>query len=103
MALQGRLTTRLFESMLAGLDPTYVGRASDVIENRSGIVVVNEHGTVYGGGVYDGAFNIDPYRDVNLIIRPYILSLFHANPKEVLLIALASGSWAQVIANNPYV
>jgi spermidine synthase len=103
MGLQEKLTTRLFESMLAGVDPTYSGKATDVIENRSGIVVVNEHGTVYGGGVYDGAFNIDPYRDVNGVIRPYSLSLFHANPKKVLMIGLASGSWAQVIANNPYV
>jgi spermidine synthase len=103
MALQEKLTTHLFESMLARVDPTYAGKASDVIENRSGIVVVNEYGTVYGGGVYDGAFNIDPYGDVNGVIRPYSLSLFHANPKEVLMIGLASGSWAQVIANNPYV
>jgi predicted membrane-bound spermidine synthase len=103
MGLQEKLTTRLFESMLAGVDTTYSGKATDVIENRSGIVVVNEHGTVYGGGVYDGAFNIDPYRDVNGVIRPYSLSLFHANPKKVLMIGLASGSWAQVIANNPYV
>jgi len=103
MGLQEKLTTHLFESMLAGVDPTYAGKATDVIENRSGIVVANEHGTVYGGGVYDGAFNIDPYRDVNGVIRPYSLSLFHANPKEVLMIGLASGSWAQVIVNNPYV
>jgi len=103
MGLQEKLSTHLFESMLAGVDPTYAGKATDVIENRSGIVVVNEHGTVYGGGVYDGAFNIDPYRDVNGVIRPYSLSLFHANPKEVLMIGLASGSWAQVIVNNPYV
>ncbi|HXJ44103.1 MAG TPA: hypothetical protein VNH18_32755 [Bryobacteraceae bacterium] len=103
MGLQEKLTTHLFESMLAGVDPTYSGKATDVIENRSGIVVANEHGTVYGGGVYDGAFNIDPYRDVNGVIRPYSLSLFHANPKEVLMIGLASGSWAQVIVNNPYV
>jgi spermidine synthase len=103
MALQGKLTTNLFENMLARVDLTYVGKVSDVIENRSGIVVVNQYGTVYGGGVYDGAFNIDPYRDVNGIIRPYSLSLFHANPKEVLMIGLASGSWAQVVANNPQV
>lgn len=103
MGLQEKLTQHLFESMLTGIDPTYSGKATDVIENRSGIVVVNEHGTVYGGGIYDGAFNIDPYRDVNGVIRPYSLSLFHANPKEVLMIGLASGSWAQVVANNPYV
>ena len=103
IGLQGKLTTHLFESMLSRINSTYAGKATDVIENRSGIVVANEYGTVYGGGVYDGAFNVDPYRDVNGVIRPYSLSLFHANPKEVLMIGLASGSWAQVIVNNPYV
>ena len=39
--------------------------------------------------------------DTNGIVRPYALSLFHPAPRDVLMIGLASGSWAQVIANNP--
>jgi spermidine synthase len=31
------------------------------------------------------------------------LSYFHPNPREVLMIGLSSGSWAQVIANHPQV
>lgn len=103
MVFQGPLTQGLFESMLSVIDRTFFGRAVAVVENRSGIIVVSQNGTVYGGGIYDGTFNLDPYHDVNGIIRPYSLSLFHPDPKEVLMIGLASGSWAQVVANNPYV
>jgi len=51
--------------------------------------------------MYDGRFNIDLDHDRNGIIRPYALSLLHPAPHDVLMIGLASGSWAQVIANNP--
>jgi spermidine synthase len=34
-------------------------------------------------------------------VRPYALSLFHPAPRDVLMIGLATGSWAQVIASNP--
>ncbi len=74
---------------------------AEVVENHSGIITVDTDGTVFGNGMYDGAFNTDVKHDRNGIIRPYTLSLFHAAPREVLMIGLASGSWAQVIANNP--
>lgn len=74
-----------------------------VVENRSGIVTVDRTGTVYGNGAYDGHFNVELTNDVNGIVRPYALSLFHAAPRDVLMIGLASGSWAQVLANNPEV
>ena len=72
-----------------------------VIENRSGIITVDSDGTVFGHGMYDGRFNTDLKHDTNGIIRPYALSLFHPAPRDVLMIGLSSGSWAQVIANNP--
>ena len=74
-----------------------------VIENRSGIITVDTNGTVFGNGMYDGRFNTALKDDRNGIIRPYALSLFHAAPRDVLMIGLSSGSWAQVIANNPAV
>ena len=74
-----------------------------VVENRSGIVTVDAGGTVFGNGAYDGKFNVDLTHDVNGIVRPYALSLFHAAPRDVLMIGLASGSWAQVLASNPEV
>ena len=74
-----------------------------VIENRSGIITVTGDGTVYGHGMYDGRFNTDLKNDTNGIVRPYALSLFHPAPRDVLMIGLSSGSWAQVIASNPAV
>ncbi|HZR32175.1 MAG TPA: hypothetical protein VFA76_10045 [Terriglobales bacterium] len=72
-----------------------------VVETKSGVVTVTPDGVVFGGGVYDGRFNIDLVHDSNLIVRPFALSYFHPNPRQVLMIGLASGSWAQVIANHP--
>jgi spermidine synthase len=74
-----------------------------VVETRSGVIGVTPDGTVFGGGVYDGRFNIDLLRDVNMIIRPYGLSAFQAAPHRVLMIGLGSGSWAQVVASHPQV
>ena len=74
-----------------------------VIENRSGVITVDSDGTVFGHGMYDGKFNTDLKHDSNGIIRPYALSLFHPAPRDVLMIGLSSGSWAQVIASNPAV
>jgi spermidine synthase len=75
----------------------------DTVENRSGIITVDTDNIVYGNGMYDGRFNIDLVHDTNLIIRPYILSLYNRSPKNVLMIGFSSGSWAQIIANNPEV
>jgi predicted membrane-bound spermidine synthase len=74
-----------------------------VIENRSGVILVDRDGTVYGDGVYDGMFNTDPTRDANAIVRAYALAALHEAPNEVLVIGLGSGSWAQVIAHHPAV
>lgn len=74
---------------------------TQVVENRSGIITVDRNGIVYGNSVYDGHFNVDLVNDVNGIIRPYALSLFHPAPRQVLMIGFSSGSWAQVVANHP--
>ncbi len=76
---------------------------AQVVENRGGIITVDTDGAVFGNGMYDGRFNIRLKEDRNGIVRPYALSLFHAEPRDVLMIGLSSGSWAQVIANNPSV
>lgn len=73
----------------------------DVLENRNGIISVTDDGVVFGNGMYDGRFNTDLRNDTNGIVRPYALSLFHPAPRDVLMIGLSSGSWAQVVANNP--
>ena len=74
---------------------------TEVVENRSGIITVVDHSIVFGNGMYDGRFNTGLVHDINGIVRPFALSLFHPAPRDVLMIGLATGSWAQVLANNP--
>ncbi|HVN93187.1 MAG TPA: fused MFS/spermidine synthase [Terracidiphilus sp.] len=76
---------------------------TDLVENRSGVIAVDAQGTVYGGGVYDGHFNLDPMNDTNGIFRAYAIPGLHPDPREVLVIGLSSGSWAQILANDPQV
>jgi spermidine synthase len=74
---------------------------SHVLESRNGVITVAKDRTLWGGGAFDGAFSIDLINDKNTIQRAYSLSLFHPEPKEILMVGLASGSWAQVIAHHP--
>jgi spermidine synthase/predicted MFS family arabinose efflux permease len=93
----------LYGKMIFGPKAAEVGFMKHVVENRNGIIAVTEDDAVFGGGVYDGYFNIDPENDKNFVIRAYVLSLFHSHPKRAFMVGLASGSWAQVVANNPEV
>ena len=93
----------LYGKMIFGSKASEVGYMKHVVENRNGIIAVTEDDAVFGGGVYDGHFNIDPENDRNFVIRAYVLSLFHPHPKRAFMLGLASGSWAQVVANNPEV
>ena len=74
-----------------------------VVENRNGVISVTQEEAVFGGGVYDGYFRIDPSHDSNLIVRALVLSAIHPAPKRILMIGLSSGSWGQVFANHPQV
>jgi spermidine synthase len=81
-----------------------IGRSppfADVVENKSGVVTVDTNGVVYGNGMYDGIISVNLIDDRNLLIRPISLALYHPRPREVLIVGLATGAWAQVIANNP--
>ena len=75
-----------------------------IVQNRSGIITVEEGKTssdiIYGGGIYDGRFNVDPVQNSNGIRRSYMMAAFHKNPEAVLEIGLSSGSWAWVIASH---
>ena len=62
--------------------------------NKSGVIAVTQTGTVFGGGIYDGRFNVSLVNDTNGIQRAFALSYYHPDPKEVLMIGLSSGSWA---------
>ena len=93
----------LYGKMIFGPKAAELGYMKHVVENRNGIIAVTADDAVFGGGVYDGYFNIDPLNDKNFVIRAYVLSLFHSHPKHAFMLGLASGSWAQVIINNPEV
>jgi spermidine synthase len=76
-------------------------RFVQVIENRSGVITVTRSGGVYGGGAYDNVIGTSLVPDRNGILRAYAVAAVHPAPKKVLLIGLASGSWAQVLVNMP--
>ena len=85
---------------------TAIGRAppfADIVENKSGVVTVNTERVVFGNGMYDGMAYVDLIDDKNDLIRPFSLALYHPRPREVLMIGLGAGAWAQVIVNNPEV
>ena len=100
-------TPWLFDSLYEKMqfkDEYRPGRRFALIEEgRSGVVTVTKKGEVFGGGVYDGRFNVDPKNDVNGIFRCYAPFAFRAPPRSVLVVGLGSGSWTQVIANHPAV
>lgn len=76
-------------------------RFKHIIETKSGVITVTQDDQVFGGGMYDGVFNVELVADRNGLIRPFTLSLLHPAPKHILMIGLASGSWATVVANHP--
>jgi spermidine synthase len=78
-------------------------RFKDVVETKSGVIAVTKEGFVYGGGAYDGKVNTSVRWDSNGIFRAYGVGAMHPNPKNVLMIGLATGAWAQVVAHIPAV
>lgn len=78
-------------------------RFLDLVETKSGVISVGADMRIYGGGKYDGRFNTSLVYDSNAIVRAYSLGAFHENPRQILMIGLSSGSWAQVIAHHPQV
>jgi spermidine synthase len=91
----------LWKALYPTMGPTSPQKIAAVIETRSGIINVTRDGTVFGNGAYDGHLNLSLTNDTNGISRLFTLSYFHPDPKEVLMIGLSSGSWAQVMANHP--
>lgn len=98
--LAGPLYDGIYESLQ--FKGKYTGeRFAHVIETRSGVITVTKDGAIFGGGMYDGVFSTSLVHDRNRLIRAYALPALHPNPRQVLMIGLASGSWAQVVANAP--
>ena len=103
VAASGPLFYRFYESLEAhpGVIPDESYR--DIVETKSGVITVHQDLTVYGSGGYDGKINTDLVNDINGLVRPASISYWHPAPREVLIIGLSTGAWAQVIANNPQV
>jgi hypothetical protein len=101
VSVASRYYTLIFERLIFGTRPEASEPFAHVVENRYAVTAVTKEGAVFGGGVYDGNFNVDPINDVNYVVRPYSLSAFVAAPKRIFVIGLASGSWAQILANHP--
>ncbi|MSP91317.1 MAG: hypothetical protein EXR79_05885 [Myxococcales bacterium] len=76
-------------------------RFAHIIETRSGVITVTQAGSIFGGGMYDGVFSTSLFPDRNRLARAYLLPALHPAPREVLMVGLASGSWAQVVAHLP--
>jgi spermidine synthase len=97
------LYSLLFERLIFGNRSEAKVPFAHVVENRNGVIGVTQDRAVFGGGVYDGYFNVDPMHDSNLVARAYALSAFCPALKRILVIGLASGSWGQILANHPQV
>ena len=93
----------LYEKLTFGSHRNAYTPFTRIVQNRNGVIAVTQEGAVFGGGVYDGYFRIDPSHDANLILRALILSAVHPAPRRMLMIGLSSGSWGQVFASHPQV
>jgi spermidine synthase len=100
VAFSNPVLSGMYERMFAGNIHASEVSFQHLVENRSGVIGVTPAGMVIGGGVYDGHFSTDLVHDSNGIFRAYAIMGIHPAPKEVLMIGLSSGSWAQVIAND---
>ena len=91
IAIAGPTYGNLYGKMIFGPRAAEVGYMKHVVENRNGIIAVTADDAVFGGGVYDGHFNIDPANDKNFVIRAYVLSLFHPHPKRAFMLGTGIG------------
>jgi spermidine synthase len=97
-----RLNDRIYERLIYKNEYDGTQRFAQVVETRSGVITVADDGSVYGGGAYDGVVNTSlENNDKNGIVRAYVIGALHPQPRDLLMVGLASGSWAQVAANLP--
>ncbi|MBI5531378.1 MAG: methyltransferase domain-containing protein [Deltaproteobacteria bacterium] len=92
--------SQVYERMFDKAEYTADHPFAEILENRHGVITVRD-GKVYGGGAYDGAFNTGLDDDKNSVYRTYLIASMRPAAGKVLMIGLASGSWAQVLAHMP--
>jgi len=98
----GPLFADVYEQLQKKADYRPGDRFTDIVETRSGVITVDPDRTIYGGGAFDGRLITD-ITETDNVLRPYAISFFHPDPANVLIIGLAGGAWAEVIANHPQV
>lgn len=101
MLLSNHLFSHFYERLLMKASYRNGFQFRNLVENRSGVIAVDDAERVFGGGAYDGQFNVDPVTGNNGVFRAYAIPAIHPHPRQVLVIGLASGSWAQILANHP--
>ncbi len=101
IGLASPLYTLFYERLTFGVKPQANVPFAQIVENRNGVIAVTQDAAVFGSGVYDGHFRIDPNYDPNMVVRAFVLSAYNPAPKRMLMIGLSSGSWAQIFVNHP--
>ncbi len=84
------------------INPRFARFATN-IETRSGVISVTSLGMVFGDGSWEARLNtsLDDNFNFNFALPPFAVSSFHPNPRQVLMIGLGGGAWAEIIANHP--
>lgn len=76
-----------------------------VIQNRSGTIAIEDDpkygDSIYGGGAYDGRFNLDPVTDGNGITRAYLLMALHPKAEDIVIIGMSGGAWLRALTMHP--
>jgi spermidine synthase len=92
---------RLYEKLLYKHYYSAEHQFRDIIETRSGVVAISPGGAVFGSGAYDGRISTSLGDDRNGILRAYAIAALHPRPRRILVIGLATGAWAHVLAQMP--
>jgi spermidine synthase len=103
VALGPSLYRDAYEKMQFGTSYDRRHPFTHIVETRSGVITVADDGSIYGGGAYDGVFQVNLRNDYNGIHRAFALGAMQAAPRQMLMVGLASGSWARVLAAFPSV
>ena len=91
----------LFRTAYSGAASFAFGHVVSTVENKHDVINVTSDKVAFGGGMYDGVISVDLIDDRNNLERPFALSLFSPAPRDVLMIGLGTGAWAQVLAAHP--
>src|SRR5260370_7120902 len=70
IGLAPRLYTLFYERLTFGAKPQANIPFAQFVENRNGVIAVTQDGAVFGSGLYDGPFRIDPNYHLNPPPRP---------------------------------